>query len=191
MSVFCILSVNPLDAQVIQIIRLILKNSAYFRQMLRLPRDANIFIHLHQQDFSTHLETYLTEIRTITRLNNIHLSHSSSSTSSPYSFRDYLTDDVELIFHLTDDQATRELVAKHEERLSIQVEKLKEDIATNATIIQAHQENQDAENIEREERRREVLLEEMKLTERRHETFVHLAQKRTVVEKKNKKEKRV
>jgi len=155
--------------------------------MLRLPRDSNIIINFpnsHRDDLSRHIESYLTEIRTITRLNNIQLS--SSIQLSKYSFRDYLTDDIELIFNLNDDQQTRELVEKHEERLSKQVEKLNDDMNINETIMKFHQENNDAENIEREQRRREILIEDIKLTKRRHETFVQLAQKRTIIEKKNK-----
>jgi hypothetical protein len=155
--------------------------------MLRLPRDSNIIINFpnsHPDDLSRHIENYLTEIRTITRLNNIQLS--SSIQLSKYSFRDYLTDDIELIFNLNDDQQTRELVEKHEERLSKQVEKLNDDKNINETIMKFHQENNDAENIEREQRRREILIEDIKLTKRRHETFVQLAQKRTIIEKKNK-----
>jgi hypothetical protein len=155
--------------------------------MLRLPRDSNIIINFpnsHPDDLSRHIENYLTEIRTITRLNNIQLS--SSIQLSKYSFRDYLTDDIELIFNLNDDQQTRELVEKHEERLSKQVEKLNDDMNINETVMKFHQENNDAENIEREQHRREILIEDIKLTKRRHETFVQLAQKRTIIEKKNK-----
>jgi hypothetical protein len=182
-----------MDSQVIQIIRLILKNSTYFKQMLRLPRDSDVIIHFHnqdQEDLSTHMETYLTEIRTITRLNNIHLLRSSSSNKSinlsKFSFRDYITDNVELIFNLNDDNQTRELVEKHEERLSKQVDKLNDDMAVNDAAMKFHQDNNDLENIEREQNRRELLIEDIKLTQRRHERFVELAQKRTIVEKKNK-----
>jgi hypothetical protein len=171
-----------MDSQVIQIIRLILKNSTYFKQMLRLPRDSDVIIHFHnqdQEDLSTHMETYLTEIRTITRLNNIHLLRSSSSNKSinlsKFSFRDYITDNVELIFNLNDDNQTRELV-----------DKLNDDMAVNDAAMKFHQDNNDLENIEREQNRRELLIEDIKLTQRRHERFVELAQKRTIVEKKNK-----
>jgi hypothetical protein len=153
--------------------------------MLRLPRDSNIIIYFHnshQNNLLQHIENYLTEIRTIARLNNIQLS--SSVYSSKYSFRDYVTDDIELIFNLNDDQQTRELVEKHEERLSKQVEKLNDDMHTNETIMKFHQENNDTENIEREQRRREILIEDIQLTKRRHETFVQLSQKRTIIEKK-------
>ncbi len=179
---FIILSINYMDSQVIQIIRLILKNSTYFKQMLRLPRDSDVIIHFHnqdQEDLSTHMETYLTEIRTITRLNNIHLLRSSSSNKSinlsKFSFRDYITDNVELIFNLNDDNQTRELV-----------DKLNDDMAVNDAAMKFHQDNNDLENIEREQNRRELLIEDIKLTQRRHERFVELAQKRTIVEKKNK-----
>ncbi|CAF4367540.1 unnamed protein product, partial [Adineta steineri] len=77
-------NINPMDSQVIQIIRLILKNSTYFKQMLRLSRDSDIIIYFNDQnheDLSTHIENYLTEIRTITRLNNIHVVCSSSNNS--------------------------------------------------------------------------------------------------------------
>jgi hypothetical protein len=181
-------SINPIDSQVIQIIRLILKNSSYFKQMLRLPRDSDIIIHFHnrnQEYLSTHLQTYLTEIRTITRLNNIHIS--SSPNLSKFSFRDYITDNIELLFNLNDDKQTRDLVEKHEERLSKQIDKLNDDIVVNETATKFHQENDELEFIEREQRRHEILIEDMKLTQRRHETFVNLAQKRTVFEKKNKK----
>jgi hypothetical protein len=187
-------SINPVDSQVLQIIRLILKNATYFKQMLRLSRDSDIIIHLHdQEDFSIHLETYLTEIRTITRLNNIHLLSSSSKTPlnfSNFSFRDSIINNVELIFNLNDDKQTRELVEKHEQRLSKQVDKLNDDIGVNEAATKFYQENNDLENVDREQRRRENLVEEVKLTQRRHETFVNLAQKRTVIEKKNKNEKK-
>ena len=159
--------------------------------MLRLPRDSNIIIHFHnshQNDLLQHIQNYLTEIRTITRLNNVQLS--SSVHPSKYSFRDYLTDDIELIFNLNDDQQTRELVEKHEERLSKQVAKLNDDLHTNENVMKFHQENNDTENIEREQRRREILMEDVELTQRRHETFVQLSQKRTVIEKKNKNDQR-
>ncbi len=189
---FIILSINDMDSQVIQIIRLILKNSTYFKQMLRLPRDSDVIIHFHnQEDLSTHMETYLTEICTITRLNNIHLLRSSSSNKSinlsKFSFRDYITDNVELIFNLNDDNQTRELVEKHEERLSKQVDKLNDDMAVNDAAMKFHQDNNDLENIEREQNRRQLLIEDIKLTQRRHERFVELAQKRTIVEKTKKK----
>ncbi|CAF3540062.1 unnamed protein product [Adineta steineri] len=189
-------NINPMDSQVIQIIRLILKNSTYFKQMLRLSRDSDIIIYFNDQnheDLSTHIENYLTEIRTITRLNNIHVVCSSSNNSlnkSKYSFNDYITDNVELIFNLNDDKQTKELVEKHEERLSKQVDKLQDDLGVNDTATKFYQENNDEENIEREKNRREIIMEDMKLTQRRHERFVELAQKRTVIEKKNKKEKR-
>ncbi len=189
---FIILSINDMDSQVIQIIRLILKNSTYFKQMLRLPRDSDVIIHFHnQEDLSTHMETYLTEICTITRLNNIHLLRSSSFNKSinlsKFSFRDYITDNVELIFNLNDDNQTRELVEKHEERLSKQVDKLNDDMAVNDAAMKFHQDNNDLENIEREQNRRQLLIEDIKLTQRRHERFVELAQKRTIVEKTKKK----
>lgn len=158
--------------------------------MLRLPRDAPVIINVHRStsaDFSEHLQAYLTEIRTITRMDNIQLSPSSSSK---FSFRDSLSDDIDLIFHLTDDKPTRDLVGKHEERLSKQVEKLHEDLVSNETATKFYEENNDPENAERERRRREILLEEMTLNQRRHETFVQLAHKRTVVEKKSNKTKR-
>jgi hypothetical protein len=184
-----------MDSQVIQIIRLILKNSAYFKQMLRLPRDSDIIIHFHDsnsQDLSTHIETYLTEIRTITRLNNIQLIRSSNDSLnlSKLSFRDYITDNIELIFNLNDNEQTKGLVGKHEEKLSKQVDKFHDDMNANDAAMKLHQENNDVENIEREQRRREILIEDMTLTQRRHERFVQLAQKRTIVEKKNKTEKR-
>jgi hypothetical protein len=158
--------------------------------MLRLPRDSHIDIHFHHpDDLSTHLETYLTEIRTITRLNNIQFSDNSLNLSK-CSFRDYITDNIELIFHLNDNQQTRELIEKHEERLSKQVDKLHDDMNTNDATIKFYQENLDLEILQREQRRRELLIEDIKLTERRHETFVQLAEKRTVIEKKNKNEKR-
>jgi hypothetical protein len=138
-----------------------------------------------QDDFSKHIENYLTEIRTITRLNNIHIS--SSPNLSKFSFRDYITDNIELLFNLNDDKQTRDLVEKHEERLSKQIDKLNDDIVVNETATKFHQENDELEFIEREQRRHEILIEDMKLTQRRHETFVNLAQKRTVFEKKNKK----
>jgi hypothetical protein len=166
--------------------------------MLRLPRDSNIIIHFHNQNqdnLSTHIETYLTEIRTITRLNNIHLFDSSSSNNSinlsKFSFGDYITDNIELIFNLNDDKQTRELVEKHEERLSKQIDKLNDDMNTNDEVSKFYQENNDLENLEREQRRREILIEDIKLNQRRHETFIKLAQKRTVIEKKNKNEKRL
>ncbi|CAF4357979.1 unnamed protein product, partial [Adineta steineri] len=65
-------NINPMDSQVIQIIRLILKNSTYFKQMLRLSRDSDIIIYFNNQNhenLSTHIENYLIEIRKITRLN--------------------------------------------------------------------------------------------------------------------------
>jgi hypothetical protein len=61
---------------------------------------------------------------------------------------------------------------------------------TNDATIKFYQENPDLEILQREQRRRELLIEDIKLTERRHETFVQLAEKRTVIEKKNKNEKR-
>jgi hypothetical protein len=160
--------------------------------MLRLPRDSDVIIHFHnQEDLSTHMETYLTEICTITRLNNIHLLRSSSFNKSinlsKFSFRDYITDNVELIFNLNDDNQTRELVEKHEERLSKQVDKLNDDMAVNDAAMKFHQDNNDLENIEREQNRRQLLIEDIKLTQRRHERFVELAQKRTIVEKTKKK----
>jgi len=153
--------------------------------MLRLPRDCNIMIRIHDQDdLSEHIENYLLEIRTITRLNNINLFDSSLSSKSKYLFRDYITDNIELIFNLNDDKQTRELVEKHEERLSKQVDKLNDDININDTARKFYQENNDLENLEREQRRRDILIEDIKLIQRRHETFVNLAQKRTVIEKK-------
>jgi hypothetical protein len=154
--------------------------------MLRLPRDCNIMIRIHNQDqddFSKHIENYLTEIRTITRLNNINLFHSSSSESK-YLFCDYITDNIELIFNLNDDKQTRELVEKHEERLSKQIDKLNDDINTNDAARKFYQENNDLENLEREQHRRDILIEDIKLIQRRHETFVNLAQKRTFIENK-------
>lgn len=154
--------------------------------MLRLSRNAPIIINIHRPsstDISEHLQTYLTEIRTITRMDNIQL---SSSSSSKISFRDSLTDDIDLIFHLTDDESTRDLISKHEERLSKQVEKLHEDLISNEATTKFYEENNDPDHAERERRRREILLEELTLNQRRHETFVELAQKRTVIEKKTK-----
>lgn len=158
--------------------------------MLRLPRDSDIIIHFNnqnQKDLSNNIENYLTEIRTLTRLNNIHIGYSSSSK---FSFRDYVNDDIELIFNLNNDKQIRDLVEKHEERLSKQTDKLYDDINANEIAIKFHQDNNDVENVEREQRRREILTEDIKLTQRRHERFVELAQKRTIVEKKNKKEKK-
>jgi len=152
--------------------------------MLRLQRDCNIMIRIHDQDnLSEHIENYLLEIRTITRLNNINLFDSSLSKSK-YLFRDYITDNIELIFNLNDDKQTRELVEKHEERLSKQVDKLNDDININDATRKFYQENNDLENLEREQHRRDILIEDIKLIQRRHETFVNLAQKRTVIEKK-------
>ncbi|CAF3553504.1 unnamed protein product [Rotaria sordida] len=187
-------NINPIDSQVVQIIRLILKNATYFKQMLRLSRDSDIIIHFYNQDkedLSIHVETYLTEIRTITRLNNIHVCRSSSSLNnsfnlSKFSFRDYITDNIELIFNLNDNKQSRELVEKHEERLSKQVDKLHDDIGVNEITMKFYQENNDLETLEREQRRREILLDDLKLTQQRHERFVELAQKRTIIEKKNK-----
>ncbi|CAF2434257.1 unnamed protein product [Rotaria sp. Silwood2] len=166
--------------------------------MLRLSRDSDIIIHFYNQDqesLSSHIETYLTEIRTITRLNNIHVCCSSSSLNnslnlSKFSFRDYITDNVELIFNLNDNKQSRELVEKHEERLSKQVDKLHDDISVNEIATKFYQDNNDFENVEREQHRREILIEDIKLTQRRHDRFVELAQKRTIVEKKNKNEKK-
>lgn len=161
--------------------------------MLRLSRDSDIIIHFYNvdQDLSTHIETYLTEIRTITRLNNIHVYNSSSSKDSlnltNYAFRDYITDNIELIFNLHDNKQMRDLVEKHEERLSKQLDKLRDDIIANDNAAKFYQENNDSENVEREQRRHEILVEEIKLTERRHDRFVELAKKRTIVEKKKKK----
>ncbi|CAF3420406.1 unnamed protein product [Rotaria sp. Silwood1] len=191
-------NINSIDSQVIQIIRLILKNATYFKQMLRLLRDSDIIIHFSnrdQEDLSTHIETYLTEIRTITRLNNIHVCRSSSSENnsfklSKFSFRDYITDNIDLIFNLNDNKQSRELVQKHEERLSKQVDKLHDDMGVNELATKFYQDNNDFENVEREQRRRETLIEDLKLTQRRHERFVELAQKRTIIEKKNKNEKK-
>ncbi|CAF3373526.1 unnamed protein product [Rotaria socialis] len=186
-------NINSIDSQVIQIIRIILKNATYFKQMLRLSRDCDIIVYFHdkdQVDLSTHIETYLSEIRTITRMNNIHVCSSSSSNNSlnlsKFSFRDHVTDDIELIFNLHDNKQTRDLVEKHEERLSKQVSKLHDDIDANDTAVKYYQENNDLENVEREQRRNEILLEEIKLTQQRHERFVEIAQKRTIVEKKKK-----
>lgn len=154
--------------------------------MLRLPRDSSIYIDIHRPTsaiFSDHLQTYLTEIRTITRLDNIEL----SSSSSKFSFRDYLTDDIDLIINLTDDSSMRELVSKHEERLSKQVDKLNDDLLTNETTMEFHRDNE--EIVQREQRRREILFDELKLNQRRHETFVQLAQKRTIIDKNKKKNK--
>ncbi|CAF5183632.1 unnamed protein product [Rotaria magnacalcarata] len=161
--------------------------------MLRLSRDCDIIVHFHdkdQVDLSTHIESYLSEIRTITRMNNIHVCNSSSSNNplnlSKFSFRDHVTDNIELIFNLHDNKQTRDLVEKHEERLSKQVNKLHDDIDANDTAVKYYQENNDLENVEREQRRHEILVEDMKLTQRRHEKFVEIAQKRTIVEKKKK-----
>lgn len=180
-------SVNSIDNQVVQILRLILKNTSYFKQMLRLPRNSPISIDIHRSTSTAlveHLQAYLTEIRTITRLDNIEL---SPSVFSKFSFRDYLTDDIDLIFNLTDDSSTRELVSKHEERLSKQVDKFHDDLNNNETAMNFHRENNDEENVQREQRRREILMDEMKLHQRRHETFVQLTQKRTVIDKTTKK----
>ena len=160
--------------------------------MLRLPRDSNIFIHFrtsNTDDVAKHVQTYLTEIRTIARLNSIDLDEPGRQRST-FSFRDYLTDDVELIFDLVDSPQTRELVEKHEERLSRQVDKLHDDLAANDAATKFHQEKNDLENVEREQRRREILVEDLTWTERRHDRFVELAEKRTIVEKKKKVEKR-
>ena len=145
----------------VRIIRLILKNSTYFKQMLRLPRDSTITIHFHNQDsheLSTHVESYLTEIRTVTRLNHIRVKRSpptdTSVQRSQFSFADYISDHVELIFDLDDDKQTRELVDKHEERLSKQVEKLHDDMGVNDVAMKFHQENNDTVNVEREQHRR-------------------------------------
>lgn len=158
--------------------------------MLRLSRDANILIHIsndHSNDLSKYLETYLTEIRTITRLNNIQISHSLPTNLSKYSFDDHITDNIKLVFNLNDDKQSKELIEKHEERLSKQVEKLKDDINTNDNVSKFYQENNDEENLQREQRRREILIDDIKLTQQRHETFIKLAKKRTIIEKKNKK----
>ena len=155
--------------------------------MLRLPREAEIIIDCHadhQEGLSVDIETYLTEIRTLTRLNNIRVQR--SPPSSNFSFRDHLTDHVDLVFNLSDDPATRDQVEKHEARLSKQIGKLQEDIAVNEAATKFHQENNDLENVERGKRRHETLLEDVESTSRRHENFVQLAQKRTMVEKKNK-----
>ncbi|CAF1407990.1 unnamed protein product [Adineta ricciae] len=189
--------INRTDSQIVQIIRSILKNTTYFKQMLRLSRDSDIIIHFHNdnsKDFSTSIEPYLIEIRTMTRLNNIRILQSTSSdissTSSKLSFRDYITDNVDIVFILNDDQQTRSLVEKHEERLSKQVDKYNDDLNVNEAAMKFHQENNDMDGIEREQHRRELLIEEIKLTQRRHERFVELAKKRTIIEKKNKKEQR-
>jgi len=153
--------------------------------MLRLPRDCDILINFHnenQDNLSKHIESYLTEIRTIARLNNIHLN--KSINFSKLSFRDYITDNIELIFNLNDDKQTRELIEKHEERLSKQVDKLNDDMNINDSMRKFYQENNDLENLEREQRRRDILIEDIKLNQRRHEIFVQLAQKRTIIEKK-------
>ncbi|CAF5061075.1 unnamed protein product, partial [Rotaria sp. Silwood1] len=132
---------------------------------------------------------------TITRLNTLHICRSSSSLNnsfklSKFSFRDYITDNIDLIFNLNDNKQSRELVQKHEERLSKQVDKLHDDMGVNELATKFYQDNNDFENVEREQRRRETLIEDLKLTQRRHERFVELAQKRTIIEKKNKNEKK-
>lgn len=170
--------------------RLILRNSAHFKQNLRLPRDASIVISFpSESNLFKHIENYLTEIRTMTRLHNIQLSNQTYSPTK-FSFRDHLIDDIQMVFNLSDDEQTKELVRKHEERLSKQVDKYHDDLNNNEMLRKAHEEKQDQENFEREQRRREVLIDELKLTQQRHETFVELAQQRTVIEKKPKTKKR-
>ena len=68
--------------------------------------------------------------------------------------------------------------------LSKQVEKFYEDLTTNDAARKNYEENNDQDSLDREQRRREVLLDDLRLTERRHERFVQLAGKRTVLEKK-------
>ena len=116
---------------------------------------------------------------------NIHFSINDTLNLSKLSFRDYITDNIELIFDLNDDQQTRELVEKHEERVSKQVDKLQNDIGTADDAIKFYQENNDLEIVEREKHRHNRLIEEIQLVQRRHETFVELAQKKTINAKKN------
>lgn len=185
-------SPNPTDARVIDLIRMVLKNTGYFKQMLRLPRDADIVVHFHHPEDESlfqHVETYLTELRTISRLTHLRLDRSPSIPRSNYSIGDYLTEHVELIFNLNDDSSTRDLVNKHEERLSKQVEKYRDDLVANDAARKMYEENQDQENLDREQRRRETLIEDLHLTERRHERFVQLTGKRTIPEKKSKESK--
>ena len=162
--------------------------------MLRLSHDSDIIIHCYnhnQENLSIHLENYLTEIRTITRLHKVHVCNSLSTNNSlnvsKFSFRDYITDNIELVFNLKDDKQTKELVDKHEERLSKQVDKLRDDLNVNETTIKFYQENNNLEYMEREQHRREILMQDIKVTQRRHERFVKLAQKRTIIEKVNSK----
>lgn len=155
----------------INIIRRISRICGFYRLNLRLPRNIEVVVDLsgiEDSNLISSIEKYLIELRTVTRMEQLCLkSCAEKKTLEKFAFQDRLNENIHLLFNVPESSEMRVLIEKLRQRLTSQIEKYRQDLDLNEKSIQFYQEQNELLTVQRERRRREIIMEDLDMSQRR------------------------
>ncbi|CAF0756886.1 unnamed protein product [Didymodactylos carnosus] len=155
---------NPDLNELIKTIRMILKQCSYLRDILRLRECESYICITNQPQLSTELQTYLNEIRMVSRLHHLKIVDTSLDDNRSY-LKEYVNDNIEIIVKITD----QKLVKKEYDRITKHITKLKNDIINHEIKIKEEQE--DIVKLKQLQSNLVTLEDDLKRMTRRQERF--------------------